>query len=197
MVVVGIDSAPELTGIAVLDDGRLVKSGAVKIGGWADVERVAARLESYKPAIVAVEDAFCRVSDGTGLVLAKLVGRWTQALEARGIRCVEVLASEWQPKVLPISYRAKRAERKAAAQALVLERFGRSVSDDVGDAICIALWAGENASKDPAGGTGQVPSQHPGAGSRVSSTEAQRADAGAPEIGSIWQSPGPRQEGTP
>lgn len=129
----------------------MVHHGTITVASWLDIERAADAIARYQPTVVAVEDCFIRPNDHTGIMLAKLVGRWEQALQSRGIRTILVLASRWQPAVLPITHRAKRAERKAAAQAFVLERFGLSVGEDAADAICLAVWG-----RDHGGGT-EVP----------------------------------------
>lgn len=153
MVVVGIDSA-ELSGLAVVarDQGareHLVHSGVAKVRVAADVEAIVARLAAYEPDVVAIEEPFVHPKMPlAGLVLARLCGRWLQAFESRGLTCVTVPASMWQPNMLKglIGPRATRPERKAAARIWVGASFNVDATEDQADAICMAAYVLRNAS---------------------------------------------------
>jgi Holliday junction resolvasome RuvABC endonuclease subunit len=150
VIVVGIDSA-ELSGFAIVQragvDERLIRHGVAAVRTAADVERVVADLVGTGPDVVAVEEPFIHPRNpATGLALARLLGRWLQVFEGRGLATVTVPASMWQTAVLPgVTRRTRSAERKAAAQAFARERFGVEVTEDAADAIAMATWVARNA----------------------------------------------------
>jgi Holliday junction resolvasome RuvABC endonuclease subunit len=157
MKVVGIDSA-ELSGLAVVArpaGGReqLVHSGVATIRTAADVERIASELAAYAPDVVAIEEAWSHPAHPrAGLALATLCGRWLQAFESRGFTCVTIPASMWQPALLTglMPSRAKRPQRKLAAQAWCLATFGIEATEDEADAVAIAAYTLRNATRKPA-----------------------------------------------
>lgn len=154
MIVLGIDSA-ELSGFALVErlagDERLIRYGAARVRTASDVERLAADLAAACPDLAAVEEPFVHPRNpGTGLALARLLGRWLQVFEARGLTTVTVPASMWQTAVLPgVTNRTRSAERKAAAQAFARERFGVEACEDASDAIAMATWVARNAVPRP------------------------------------------------
>lgn len=141
-VIVGVDSA-ELSGIVVLSGSQIIRRGTCKAVDWTAVERAADAIAAFRPGLVAVEDCFVRVNNETGLVLARLLGRWLQAFERRGLATVTVLASTWQPVILAgrMTTRTRGPDRKRAAIAWALETFGVELAEDVADAAAIAWWA--------------------------------------------------------
>lgn len=146
-VVAGIDSA-ELSGVAVVvrDAGareRLVLSGVRRIRTAADVEAVVAELAAHVPDLVTVEEPFSHPRHPlAGLVLARLVGRWLQAFEVRGLATVTTPASLWQPAILAglMGRRALRPERKAAAIIWCRATFGVVATEDQADAIAMTTY---------------------------------------------------------
>jgi hypothetical protein len=156
VTVLGIDSA-ELSGYAIVTrtaagDERLIRHGTMTVRTGADVDRAVADLVGGAPDVVAVEEPFAHPRHpGAGLALARLLGRWLQVLEAGGFATVTVPASMWQAGILPgVTQRTRSAERKAAAQAFALERFGVAVTEDEADAIALATWVARNATRKAA-----------------------------------------------
>jgi Holliday junction resolvasome RuvABC endonuclease subunit len=141
-VIVGVDSA-ERTGIAVICGARILRRGLCEVNDWQAVERAADTIATFKPEVVAIEDVFVRLNNSTGLVLSRLLGRWLQAFERRGLATVTVLASTWQPVILAgrMTTRTPGPERKLACIAWALERFGIALPEDQADACAIAAWA--------------------------------------------------------
>lgn len=152
MIVAGIDSA-EQTGWALVrrdEEGEhLLAYGIATVRLAADVERLAGELVTAAPDVVAVEEPFVHPRNfSTGLALARLLGRWLQAFEVRGVTAVTIPASMWQRAVLAgVGGRTRSAERKAAAQAFVLERFGVEVGEDAADAIAMAVYVARTATR--------------------------------------------------
>jgi hypothetical protein len=156
VTVLGIDSA-ELSGYAIVSRAasgaeELIRRGTLTVRSGADVDRAVADLTAGGPDVVAVEEPFVHPRrPGAGLVLARLLGRWLQVLEAGGFATVTVPASMWQTGILPgVTHRTRSAERKAAAQAFALERFGVAVTEDEADAIALATWVARNATRKAA-----------------------------------------------
>jgi Holliday junction resolvasome RuvABC endonuclease subunit len=155
VIVVGVDSA-EFTGLAVVDrdsEGRehLEHHGRVRIHTGADVEVAVAMLAGYQPDVVAVEEPFVHPRNpATGLALARLLGRWLQALDGRGLTAVTVPASMWQPAVLAgVTRQTRSAERKQAARTFVRQGFGIEVGEDEADAIALATFIARTATRRP------------------------------------------------
>jgi Holliday junction resolvasome RuvABC endonuclease subunit len=148
MKVLAIDSA-EVSGWALLDGERLVGHGAVRVRTAAEVDAAASELAAYVPDVVAVEEPFVHPRNpSTGLVLARLLGRWLQAFEGRGFAAVTVPASMWQPAVLPgITNRSRSTGRKAAAIALARDLFAVEVGEDAADAIGLAVYVARNVTR--------------------------------------------------
>jgi Holliday junction resolvasome RuvABC endonuclease subunit len=151
VIVVGIDSALEKTGYAILEGesggrARLVTSGIVCARTGADVAATVLELAAAGPDLIAIERPFVKSAErggnpATGLGLAVLLGRWLQAFEAVKIRTATVLASSWQPSVLAIDRWTPRAARKAAAVRWARAALGVELSEDEADAGGIAAWA--------------------------------------------------------
>ena len=151
-MVLGLDSA-ELTGFAVveLEGGRevLKRYGTVHARSAAEVSAAVADLVVGPLDVVAVEEAFIHPKQPhAGLALSRLLGRWLQELETRGLATVTVPASMWQTAILPgVTYRSKSAERKRAAVRFAGERFGVVATEDEADAIAMACWVVRNATR--------------------------------------------------
>ena len=147
--VVGIDSAPELTGWATIDDGRILRRGASPIRCAADVEDVADQALVYGADLVVVEGVYIGPNGDTALQLAELVGAWKQTFGLRGRPVRTVLASEWQREILGCSPRAKREERKSMSVAWVERNFGGvKVGHDIADAVCLAVWGARQLERE-------------------------------------------------
>lgn len=150
MTVLGLDSA-ETTGYALVarEGGRerLLRYGTLQARTAADVEWAAAHLTTDAVDLVAVEEPFIHPKmPGSGLALARLLGRWLQAFEARGLATTTIPASMWQTRLLPgVFTRTRSADRKAAAIAFARDVFGVVVTADEADAIALAVYTVRNA----------------------------------------------------
>jgi Holliday junction resolvasome RuvABC endonuclease subunit len=149
--VLALDSA-EVTGFAVVacENGTevLLRHGAVTVKTASDVETAAGGLAREGAHLAVVEEPFVHPRNpATGLVLARLLGRWLQAFETKGVPTATIPASMWQTKVLPgVTWRTRSADRKMAAVTFARATFGVDVSEDVADAIAMATWVVRNSS---------------------------------------------------
>jgi Holliday junction resolvasome RuvABC endonuclease subunit len=71
--------------------------------------------------------------------LARLCGRWEQALGAYGADVELVMADAWQRRILGRFGGRKRAERKKAAKLWAAGTFGVRLTEDEADAVAIAV----------------------------------------------------------
>jgi Holliday junction resolvasome RuvABC endonuclease subunit len=153
MIVLGIDSA-ELSGWARVERGsdeaeRLIDHGTITVRTAGDVEAAVGQLVVGPLDVVAIEEPFYSPKfPGAGLQLSRLLGRWQQELERRGLTTLTVPAAMWQTRILPgVTHRSRSAERKAAAQAFALERYGVKVGEDAADAIALATYVARTATR--------------------------------------------------
>lgn len=148
-MLLALDQSSRVSGWAVFDDNSLVVSGTftcaqedfgerlVKI-----VKNVKILIDSYNITEVAIEDIQLQGSVGNNVVtykkLAEVYGVLEEQLTEWGIPYQAVFSSTWKSS-LGIKGRA-RAEQKKAAQAYVEATYGKKVSQDESDAICIGSY---------------------------------------------------------
>ena len=99
-------------------------------------------------AAVVIESQFVALNIKTAIRLAQYAGRWEEACIATfpDIPVQWVRPSEWQQAMLAGAMggaRAKRAQRKAAAIAVCLGRWGETLETDAADAALIAAFVAE------------------------------------------------------
>jgi Holliday junction resolvasome RuvABC endonuclease subunit len=160
IVAAGLDPAATSGWAVVEGQGDLLRlraHGAVAIAKASDVERLVAEIAGAAPVlVVGIERPFVKPASRGGnphssLELAALFGRFSQAIEARGIETAPVLASTWQPKILGVGRWSDRAARKRAAVAWARGTFAADLTEDEADAAAIATWAVRRASNRPPG----------------------------------------------
>lgn len=154
ITVLGLDSASH-TGYALLErDGpreRLIGCGVADLSvrpAAAVIEDFMAKVTSLaRVDVVAIEDNYLDTDPGKANVatlktLARLVGRWEQAAESRGLATVLVPAQRWQSGILAglCGPRADRKSRKAASSLWARATFGVAPVQDACDAIGIAAY---------------------------------------------------------
>lgn len=148
-MLLALDQSSRVSGWAVFDDNNLVVSGTftcaqedfgerlVKI-----VKNVKILIDTYNITEVAIEDIQLQGSVGNNVVtykkLAEVYGVLEEQLTEWGIPYQTVFSSTWKSS-LGIKGRA-RAEQKKAAQAYVETIYGKKVSQDESDAICIGSY---------------------------------------------------------
>lgn len=87
-----------------------------------------------------IENAYLGVNSRSALSVARKIGRWQEAMESRGIRCLMPTASEWQAALLPISSHTKGPDRKALAISLCRNMFDLCLDEHSADAALLAHW---------------------------------------------------------
>jgi Holliday junction resolvasome RuvABC endonuclease subunit len=146
MIVLGLDSATR-TGFAVVrvEGGReeLLEHGVIDGRDADEIDDFAHRIaQTYSPDVAAIEDNYLDKDPSALKTLSRIVGRWQQALETRGVETRLVLAQVWQSGLLRgLGGAGDRKGRKKAAALWVLGAFRiKDVSPDETDAICMATW---------------------------------------------------------
>ena len=153
MIAVGIDCATK-SGWAVVERTagreRLLGHGVLDLSGHAGrpselISTFAGRLAKEIPLDglpVAIELPYLGHGKALNVVtlrtLARLCGRWEQALGVYGADVELLRASDWQRRVLGTLGGQKRADRKKAAQLWARGQFGARLSEDEADAVAIA-----------------------------------------------------------
>jgi Holliday junction resolvasome RuvABC endonuclease subunit len=141
--VLGIDAAtttgwavvgPEGSRMKVLAHGRMTAD-------WSGIEQLLAGLV-VPVEVAAVESPYLDKNPDTTITLARIVGRFEQVLDRRGVRTELVKAASWQQGLLDRLIRpsSTRAQRKFAAKLWVRASYRLDVSEDEADAICLATW---------------------------------------------------------
>lgn len=150
--ILSIDPARR-TGWAILDAKgrdvlRLVATGTLRQTGAAHVESFAAHMTRPKvrPDMAVIEDQYLgrRRQDGVVLkVLVEIRTRFSQALEARGVPVMLVMADDWQTSILSpvVGPETRRAERKRAAALYVRKWYSRELPEDENDAVALGTYA--------------------------------------------------------
>ena len=143
-----IDQATINSGYAIYEDGKLIAYGLIALGENKDMVDRMTELESTIYSIIKIAEIDAVALEGvqyqgnpkTLIDLAKLLG----VLEQLVIRTIKkkplvVLAATWKSTCQIKGKR--RIEQKSNAQKFVKQNFGKDVSSDVADAICIGFHA--------------------------------------------------------
>ena len=153
MLAVGIDCATASGWALVARENRherVIDHGVVDLSGKrgrpsevisALVQRLA-RSTSLEGLPVAIELPYLARGKTQNVVvlrtLARLCGRWEQALGVHGADVELIMADAWQRRILGSFGGRKRAERKKAAKLWARGTFGKLFSEDEADAVAIA-----------------------------------------------------------
>lgn len=149
MKVCGIDPSTTCSGVAILDDGKLVAHEIFDMKKNRDTfDRIETMIfelgdfiQKHKPDVVYVEDP-----NGKSVKIAKMIsnviGGIMYACYVVGCRLAALTASQWRSalgiRLTKGDKHLTREELKAADIAWVQKRYGIKCGDDEADAICIA-----------------------------------------------------------
>lgn len=146
MRILAIDQASLVSGYAVFDDDVLVRSGTVELLEKKDslkkfkymVDLLNRLIESVRPDEVILEDVQSQLNPMTFKVLARLQGSLMWCCYKDEIPVTIIGPTEWR-KCLGFEQggRIRRWRLKQQAMDYVKENFGKTVSEDEADAICI------------------------------------------------------------
>lgn len=137
-----LDQSSKITGYSIFKDNMLAASGTFEFSGDLGKrlmlirEKVAALIQEWGVTELAFEDIQMQGGNVvTYKALAETLGVLEELATELKIKYTLVPAVTWR-STLGIGGRA-RADQKRIAQAYVLNTYGRDVSEDESDAICI------------------------------------------------------------
>lgn len=146
MKILSTDQASAITGVAVFDDGNLIKYDLIDLHKIKDqderfqimVKSIDDYIETEKPDYVIIEDVSLQTNVATLLLLARIQGAIFQSCIARNIPYKVYKPTTWR-KILGIKQgnKIKRPELKKQAYEYVLNTYGLDLKIDQCEAVCI------------------------------------------------------------
>ena len=151
MRVMSFDQSTRVSGYAVFDDGKYIRSGVIDMSkskletdkrSFEMAKRLWKLLQEYKPQVLIIEDTQQQNNVKTVITLARLQGMIIGYAEAHGIKVHILLPTQWR-KALGYSQGAKvkRQELKQQSIDFVKTNSGLSLSEDECEAICEGIAA--------------------------------------------------------
>lgn len=156
--IIALDQATNISGWSVYDNKELVAYGKIEFTQMDTIERISKlrqwlvnMIENWKPDRIGLEDIqlqkfankYGKEAEAvtTYKVLAQLQGTLAVSAFEKGISSIIVHTATWR-SYCGISAKS-RNDQKRAAQLFVLKKFGKNVTQDEADAICIGLYIAE------------------------------------------------------
>ena len=139
--VLAFDQSTTTTGWCTFIDNNYNASGVIKTRGSTEdrlmymAELIAAKIDDFRPNLVAIEDVFDKNNVATVVLLARLQGAIMLHCNEKGIP-VKILGPNTWRKIVGVK-KHKREEAKAEAVQLVKNAYGIDVIADEAEAICI------------------------------------------------------------
>ena len=149
MRVLALDQSSRITGYAFFEDGKLIKSGIIKLTnndlGTRLVQlrdKVVEYINEWNIEYIIYEDIQLQGQSinnvETFKVLAEVIGNFEELFTELNIPHEAVLSTVWKSAV-GVKGRY-RADQKKNAQLLVKQTYALEVSEDESDAICIGMY---------------------------------------------------------
>ena len=142
----GIDASSKKTGMAFLNNGKLVHCGLLDFSSYTNREERMAlmcnaildKLDEQKPNILYIEDSWNAANVETTKLLTRILGvTYAWALK-NNCEWNSILPSTWRKYCGIEQGKKKRAELKQASIDYVKQRYKIDVNDDVADAIALS-----------------------------------------------------------
>lgn len=153
--VLGIDpgAASGFAIVTVEANPRLMDCDFVRLDKRETPTRAMGAIRMYHIVAVAIETQFVALNIKTAIRLAQFAGRWEEACIAAfpdlPVQWIKLAA--WQQAMLAGAMgggRAKREQRKKAAVAVCMGRWGQKLGTDMADAALIAAFVAERLAFD-------------------------------------------------
>lgn len=150
MIVAGLDCSTKMSGISIMQDGKLKFYTLVDTHKEKDVMKrirmmfasICEMLDQYNIDAIYMEKAFSKQNVDTTMKLANLAGGIMLYCVQNDIEFNHPLPSEWRARIgIQQSNKIKRDVLKAEAIEAVKREYGIDVNDDVAEAILIARSA--------------------------------------------------------
>lgn len=144
--IIGIDGASKRTGIAVIHDGKLryalldyhkISDGEERITEMT--KGITEFIDQYSPATIWMEDTWTSRNPKVSQMLTTILGGVRYWSTINKCEFNTILPSSWRKYLGMNEHGAKRDELKQRSVKYVADKFGVEVSDDIADAICIAI----------------------------------------------------------
>ena len=144
--IIGIDGASKKTGIAVIHDGKL-RYTLLDYHKISDAEEritemtkgITEFIGQYSPATIWMEDTWTSRNPKVSQMLTTILGGVRYWSTMNECEFNTILPSSWRKRLGMNEHGAKRDELKHKSIEFVSDKFGVEVSDDIADAICIAI----------------------------------------------------------
>lgn len=145
--IIGIDGASKKTGVAVIQNNKLVQYGILDYHNVKDPEQrvtnmtigITDILSRYSPAIIWMEDTWTSANPRVSQMLTTILGGVRYWATTHDCEFHSILPSSWRKELNMNEHGAKRQELKKKSIDYIKEHFDIKVSDDISDAICIAI----------------------------------------------------------
>ena len=151
MRVMGIDASSTCSGVAVIENGKLIYHGIIDMKKNRDAEsrirnmisELGKSIDKYSPDVLYIEDSWNKQNIETTKMLSNIVGAVMYACMEREISFHKVLPSVWRSVVgiqmnKENNVKVKRDELKLEAVIRVHELYKIKCNDDEAESICIA-----------------------------------------------------------
>ena len=150
MKVVGIDASTTCSGIAIIEDGKLVYHDIIDMKRNKDSEKrvmnmmseIGAFIINNSPDVVYIEDSWNKQNIETTKMLSNILGAVMYVCEENNIPFFKLLPSAWRStvgiKLNKGGVKLKREELKKEAVDKVMKSHKIECGDDEAEAICIA-----------------------------------------------------------
>ncbi len=158
MRILGVDPGSRITGIGVIDGGRVLHVECLRLGGGAIPERLGAIFErltsvigEFSPRVAAVETVFMSRNPQAAIKLGQARGAAIAAVVAAGVE-----VREYSPREIKQAIVGRGGADKQQVQHMVRVLLGmtETPAEDAADALAVALChrhRAETASRLPPG----------------------------------------------
>jgi Holliday junction resolvasome RuvABC endonuclease subunit len=147
MVIAGIDRSTNMSGVSIMEDGKLKFYTLIDLHKEKDAMKrirmmllkICEILELHDIDAIYMEKAFNKSNTDTTMKLANLAGGIMLYCAQNNIEFNHPLPTEWRKKIgLQQGKGIKRETLKAEAIAAVKQEYGIDVNDDVAESILLA-----------------------------------------------------------
>lgn len=143
MRILGLDPGSRITGVGVIEDGRLIHAGEIRLGGGPMPERLAVifaevqrLIDEHDPGVAAVETVFMSRNPQAAIKLGQARGAAICAAVNAGLT-----VHEYAPRAIKqaIVGRGGAAKQQIQHMTRVLLRVDAELGEDASDALAVAL----------------------------------------------------------
>ncbi len=143
MRILGLDPGSRITGVGIIEDGRLIHAEALKLGGGPMPERlgmiydgIRELISEYQPSVAAVETVFMSRNAQAAIKLGQARGAAICAAVSAGLA-----VHEYAPRAIKqaIVGRGGAAKEQIQHMTRVLLKVQVDLGEDASDALAVAL----------------------------------------------------------